>query len=89
LISQWLPFKVRLLDSFLFIFFRLDLEWENWVSIWKMVRFVEEEREMQKNYWIEHSADLTVEAMMLDSKASDLDKEERPEVKFLSLLSLS
>ncbi len=54
-----------------------------------MVRFVEEEREMQKNYWIEHSADLTVEAMMLDSKASDLDKEERPEVKFLSLLSLS
>lgn len=39
---------------------------------------------MQKNFWIEHSADLTVEAMMLDSKASDLDKEERPEV--LSLL---
>ncbi|KAK3022925.1 hypothetical protein RJ639_047147 [Escallonia herrerae] len=43
-----------------------------------------EEREVQKNYWVEHSADLTVEAMMLDSKASDLDKEERPEV--LSLL---
>lgn len=43
-----------------------------------------EEREIQKNYWIEHSVDLTVEAMMLDSKASDLDKEERPEV--LSLL---
>ncbi|XP_015582654.2 phosphomethylethanolamine N-methyltransferase isoform X1 [Ricinus communis] len=43
-----------------------------------------EEREVQKNYWIEHSVDLTVEAMMLDSKASDLDKEERPEV--LSLL---
>ncbi|GKV23689.1 hypothetical protein SLEP1_g33391 [Rubroshorea leprosula] len=43
-----------------------------------------EEREIQKSYWIEHSADLTVEAMMLDSKASDLDKEERPEV--LSLL---
>lgn len=39
-----------------------------------------EEREVQKNYWVEHSADLTVEAMMLDSKASDLDKEERPEV---------
>ncbi|KAF2317475.1 hypothetical protein GH714_022616 [Hevea brasiliensis] len=38
-----------------------------------------EEREVQKNYWIEHSANLTVEAMMLDSKASDLDKEERPE----------
>lgn len=29
---------------------------------------------------MQHSADLTVEAMMLDSKASDLDKEERPEV---------
>ncbi|KAK7844315.1 phosphoethanolamine n-methyltransferase 1 [Quercus suber] len=43
-----------------------------------------QEREVQKNYWIQHSADLTVEAMMLDSKASDLDKEERPEV--LSLL---
>ncbi|XP_010263678.1 PREDICTED: phosphoethanolamine N-methyltransferase-like [Nelumbo nucifera] len=42
------------------------------------------EREIQKSYWIEHSVDLTVEAMMLDSKASDLDKEERPEV--LSLL---
>lgn len=43
-----------------------------------------EEREIQKNYWVEHSVDLTVEAMMLDSMASDLDKEERPEV--LSLL---
>eukprot|EP00268_Persea_americana_P064537 TRINITY_DN850_c0_g1_i2.p1 TRINITY_DN850_c0_g1~~TRINITY_DN850_c0_g1_i2.p1 ORF type:complete len:491 (-),score=107.70 TRINITY_DN850_c0_g1_i2:232-1704(-) len=43
-----------------------------------------EERAIQKNYWIEHSADLTVESMMLDSRASDLDKEERPEV--LSLL---
>lgn len=44
----------------------------------------EAEREVQKSYWIEHSKDLTVEAMMLDSKASDLDKEERPEI--LSLL---
>lgn len=42
------------------------------------------EREIQKSYWVEHSTDLTVEAMMLDSKAADLDKEERPEV--LSLL---
>ena len=40
---------------------------------------------MQKNFWIEHSADLTVEAMMLDSKASDLDKEERPEVIIIAL----
>ncbi|XP_078163961.1 phosphoethanolamine N-methyltransferase-like [Carex rostrata] len=43
-----------------------------------------EEREVQKSYWLEHSKDLTVEAMMLDSRASDLDKEERPEI--LSLL---
>ena len=40
---------------------------------------------MQKNYWIEHSADLSVEAMMLDSKASELDKEERPEVIIIAL----
>jgi hypothetical protein len=39
-----------------------------------------DEREIQKSYWIQHCADLSVEAMMLDSKASDLDKEERPEV---------
>ncbi|CAA2972997.1 phosphoethanolamine N-methyltransferase 1-like [Olea europaea subsp. europaea] len=45
---------------------------------------IQEERELQKNYWIKHSADLSVEAMMLDSKASDIDKEERPEV--ISLL---
>eukprot|EP00262_Sarcandra_glabra_P012953 TRINITY_DN3455_c0_g1_i1.p1 TRINITY_DN3455_c0_g1~~TRINITY_DN3455_c0_g1_i1.p1 ORF type:complete len:491 (-),score=110.27 TRINITY_DN3455_c0_g1_i1:118-1590(-) len=43
-----------------------------------------EERAIQKSYWIEHSVDLSVEAMMLDSKAIDLDKEERPEI--LSLL---
>ncbi|KAF7834544.1 phosphoethanolamine N-methyltransferase [Senna tora] len=43
-----------------------------------------DERKVQKTYWIEHTVDLSVEAMMLDSKASDLDKEERPEV--LSLL---
>ncbi|KAF2557089.1 hypothetical protein F2Q68_00017438 [Brassica cretica] len=41
------------------------------------------ERDVQKNYWIEHSADLTVEAMMLDSRAADLDKEERPELAAL------
>ncbi|KAJ7975231.1 putative Phosphoethanolamine n-methyltransferase [Quillaja saponaria] len=49
-----------------------------------MVTGGEQERQIQKTYWMEHSSDLTVEAMMLDSKASDLDKEERPEV--LSLL---
>lgn len=36
---------------------------------------------------MEHSSDLTVEAMMLDSQASDLDKEERPEV-FLFFVAL-
>lgn len=41
---------------------------------------VGDERAVQKNYWMEHSANLTVESMMLDSKAVDLDKEERPEV---------
>ena len=39
-----------------------------------------EERQAQKSYWEEHSRNLTVEAMMLDSRAADLDKEERPEV---------
>lgn len=47
-----------------------------------------EEREIQKNYWKEHSVGLSVEAMMLDSKAADLDKEERPEVISIELLSL-
>uniref|UniRef100_A0A0E0PQT4 phosphoethanolamine N-methyltransferase n=1 Tax=Oryza rufipogon TaxID=4529 RepID=A0A0E0PQT4_ORYRU len=40
----------------------------------------EVERKAQRSYWEEHSKDLTVEAMMLDSRAADLDKEERPEV---------
>ncbi|KAG5022194.1 hypothetical protein JHK85_018536 [Glycine max] len=45
---------------------------------------VQDERCVQRSYWIEHTTDLSVESMMLDSNASDLDKEERPEV--LSLL---
>ncbi|OIT21052.1 PREDICTED: phosphoethanolamine N-methyltransferase 1-like [Nicotiana attenuata] len=44
----------------------------------------EQEREIQKSYWMEQAAELTLEAMMLDSEASDLDKEDRTEV--LSLL---
>jgi phosphoethanolamine N-methyltransferase len=40
-----------------------------------------EERKAQRSYWEEHSRDLTVEAMMLDSRATELDKEERPEVR--------
>jgi len=43
------------------------------------------ERDIQKSYWVQHSADLSVEAMMLDSKAAHLDKEERPEVFSLPL----
>ncbi|KAK9800739.1 hypothetical protein WJX73_003088 [Symbiochloris irregularis] len=39
-----------------------------------------EERERQKSYWTENSLEATVEAMMLDSQASVIDKEERPEV---------
>ncbi|XP_006655550.1 LOW QUALITY PROTEIN: phosphoethanolamine N-methyltransferase 1-like [Oryza brachyantha] len=40
----------------------------------------EVERKAQRSYWEEHSKALTVEAMMLDSRAADLDKEERPEI---------
>ncbi|KAF9671313.1 hypothetical protein SADUNF_Sadunf12G0034400 [Salix dunnii] len=43
-----------------------------------------EERKIQKKYWMDNISDLSVNAMMLDSKASELDKEERPEI--LSLL---
>ena len=38
------------------------------------------ERSAQKSYWTEHSVETTVEAMMLDSQAKIIDKEERPEV---------
>jgi phosphoethanolamine N-methyltransferase len=38
------------------------------------------ERTLQSNYWKEHSVDPSVEAMMLDSQASKLDLEERPEI---------
>lgn len=48
--------------------------------VWDFAGFVGVERKVQKSYWEEHSRDLTVESMMLDSRAKDLDKEERPEV---------
>ncbi len=38
------------------------------------------ERNAQRSYWTEHSVETTVEAMMLDSQAKIIDKEERPEV---------
>ena len=38
------------------------------------------ERDAQRLYWTEHSVETTVEAMMLDSQAKIIDKEERPEV---------
>lgn len=53
-----------------------------WLNLMIWILFAGEEREIQKNYWKEHSVGLSVEAMMLDSKAADLDKEERPEVYF-------
>lgn len=37
------------------------------------------ERDAQKQFWAEHSAKPTVEAMMLDSKAAEIDQMERPE----------
>ncbi len=39
------------------------------------------ERSVQSSYWKEHSANATVEAMMLDSQAKLIDKQERPEVR--------
>lgn len=44
---------------------------------------MEDERNAQKAYWCEHASEATVEAMMLDSKAADIDKMERPEVGLL------
>jgi len=39
------------------------------------------ERDAQKTYWEQHSKVPTVEAMMLDSKAAEIDRMERPEVR--------
>lgn len=47
------------------------------------------EREVQKNYWMEHSIDLTEDVTILDSKDADLDKEDRLEVIFYSLFIYS
>lgn len=44
------------------------------------VELTQDERNAQKNYWLEHSSQPTVEAMMLDSKAAEIDQLERPEV---------
>ncbi|GBG81820.1 hypothetical protein CBR_g34001 [Chara braunii] len=41
---------------------------------------LEGERGLQTSYWKEHTESLSIEAMMLDSQASKLDKEERPEI---------
>lgn len=48
------------------------------------VMFLTAERTLQANYWKEHSVEPSVEAMMLDSQASKLDVEERPEVFSIS-----
>ncbi|CAK0779821.1 hypothetical protein CVIRNUC_004862 [Coccomyxa viridis] len=39
-----------------------------------------QERTLQKSYWTDHSLEASVEAMMLDSQAKMIDREERPEV---------
>ena len=39
------------------------------------------ERALQKSYWTDHSLEASVEAMMLDSQAKMIDREERPEVR--------
>jgi len=39
------------------------------------------DRAAMKEFWQEHSQVASVEAMMLDSQASAIDKEERPEVR--------
>jgi len=59
---------------------RLDLHWFLFLGL------SVEERDIQKKYWMDNISDLSVNAMMLDSKASELDKEERPEVHFSLLL---
>ena len=41
-----------------------------------------EERQEMKQFWEEHSKTATVEEMMLDSKASEIDLQERPEVSW-------
>ena len=38
------------------------------------------ERTLQKSYWADHALEASVEAMMLDSQAKMIDREERPEV---------
>ena len=47
-----------------------------------------EHREQQKSYWKDHSSEATVEAMMLDSQAAAIDKEERPEVSNSCLIAI-
>ena len=44
------------------------------------------ERTLQKSYWADHSLEASVEAMMLDSQAKMIDREERPEVGHLCQL---
>lgn len=81
-LSLYFFFFFQIFNAIELYFFFLNL----WVLIYDAIGVVVgQEREIQKNYWAEHSVDLTVEAMMLDSKAADLDKEERPEV--ISLFS--
>ena len=40
-----------------------------------------EERESMRDFWREHSQTASVQEMMLDSKATEIDAQERPEVR--------
>lgn len=42
-----------------------------------------EERESMRDFWREHSQTASVQEMMLDSKAAEIDLQERPEVRQL------
>lgn len=42
----------------------------------------EKERESMRDFWREHSQTASVQEMMLDSKAAEIDAQERPEVRF-------
>ena len=52
------------------------------------VQLTSAERSAQSQYWKEHSVSATVESMMLDSQASVIDKQERPEVRQLTCCKL-
>lgn len=63
------------------LFLRLSLQYPVLFN-YKM----KDERSTQTTYWTQHASSTTIETMMLDSKAKELDQCERPEVLALQLL---